>query len=48
MQRDFKVYLDDILEAINRIRLYTEKHSFEAFLQNPMIQDAVIRNLSKV
>jgi uncharacterized protein with HEPN domain len=48
MPRDFRVYLEDILEAIKRIRLYTEKHSFETFLQNLMAQDAVIRNLSVI
>ncbi len=46
MPRDFKVYLEDILEAINRIERYTEKCSFETFSKNIMIQDAVARNLS--
>ena len=29
--RDFKVYLEDILEAARKIRLYTAGLSFEAF-----------------
>jgi len=29
MSRDFKFFLDDILEACNKILLYTEKMSFE-------------------
>lgn len=45
MPRDFKVYLEDILEAINRIQTYVEKHTFETFLKDTMVQDAVIRNL---
>lgn len=28
MQRDFKVYLEDVLEAIHRIRLYTRDLSY--------------------
>jgi uncharacterized protein with HEPN domain len=48
MPRDFKVYLEDILEAIGRVQRYTEKHSFETFTQDVMVQDAVIRNLSVI
>lgn len=48
MPRDFKVYLEDILEAIGRVQRYTEKHSFETFTQDVMAQDAVIRNLSVI
>ncbi|HHW19469.1 MAG TPA: DUF86 domain-containing protein [Firmicutes bacterium] len=46
MQRDFRVYLEDILEAIHRIQLYTSNLSYEMFLQSPLIQDAVLRNLT--
>jgi len=31
MPRDFKVYLEDILEAARKIRLYTAGLSFEEF-----------------
>lgn len=48
MPRDFKVYLEDILEAVSRIRMYTRGHSFETFCQDAMVQDAVIRNLSVI
>lgn len=48
MPRDFKVYLEDVLEATGRIRTYTEKHSFETFLRDTMVQDAVIRNLGVI
>lgn len=48
MPRDFKVYLEDILEAISRIQKYVEKHSFETFLKNIMVQDAIVRNLSVI
>lgn len=48
MPRDFKVYLEDILEAISRIQRYIGNHSFETFLQDVMVQDAVLRNLSVI
>ncbi len=48
MPRDFKVYLEDILEAIGRVQMYVEGHTFEAFLKNIMVQDAVVRNLSVI
>ncbi|MDE2353612.1 MAG: DUF86 domain-containing protein [Betaproteobacteria bacterium] len=38
-------YLAHILEAIDRIEQYTEDLSEVAFLDNPMVQDAVVRNI---
>src|SRR6185295_16682445 len=40
-----RVYLEDILEAAQKIRLYTEGLSFEAFCDDSKTADAVIRNL---
>lgn len=37
-------YLAHLLEAIARINRYTESMDEAAFLANPMVQDAVIRN----
>ena len=45
MPRDFKVYLDDILEAIDRIRRYTAGMDGNLFRSDLKTQDAVIRNL---
>jgi uncharacterized protein with HEPN domain len=36
---------EDIGEAIKRIQRYTRGKSYEAFLQDTMVQDAVVRNL---
>jgi uncharacterized protein with HEPN domain len=44
MQRDYKVYIEDIIKAIENIEEYTRGISFEKFLQSRMLQDAVIRN----
>lgn len=41
-------YLAHILEAIERIDRYTGELDQKAFLQDPMIQDAVIRNLEVI
>jgi len=46
MQRDFRVYLKDILEVIHRIQLYTNELSRDQFLESPLVQDAVLRNLA--
>lgn len=43
-QQRLSDYLAHILEAIERIDRYTEDMSEEAFLENQMSQDAVIRN----
>lgn len=41
--RDDSLYLSNIKECIERIESYT-RDGKEAFMQTPMIQDAVIRN----
>jgi len=45
MQRDPKVYLKDVLKAIEKIERYTENLSFNDFSKNDIVQDAVVRNL---
>lgn len=43
--RDIGVYLADILEAINRIEIYTKGMALENFRRDSKTQDAVVRNL---
>ncbi|MDQ1240369.1 MAG: hypothetical protein QG577_2555 [Thermodesulfobacteriota bacterium] len=45
MPRDFRLYLDDILEAINQIQTYIAGFDELAFAADRKTQDAVIRNL---
>ena len=45
MSRDFKVFLKDILQAIERIEKYAGALSFEGFCENQLVQDGVVRNL---
>jgi uncharacterized protein with HEPN domain len=47
-ERDIRLYLDDILEAINKIEKYTEDMDFEQFRKDEKTGDAVIRNFSVI
>ena len=46
MQRDSKVYIDDIKEAIKKIETYTKGMDFDSFSKEDIAIDAVIRNLA--
>lgn len=43
MKRDIKVYIDDIIESINKIEEYTTDLNKKDFFSNTQIQDAVLR-----
>jgi len=45
MSKDFKVYLEDVMDAIAKIEKYVANLSFEEFRKNEMVIDATIRNL---
>jgi len=45
MPRDYKVGLEDILEATRKIRSYTLGFTLQAFKQDSKTFDAVVRNL---
>ena len=45
MPREYRAFIDDILEAIHRIEQYTDKLDIEDFSQSKLHQDAVTRNL---
>jgi uncharacterized protein with HEPN domain len=48
MPRDYKVYLDDILQAIAKVREYTAGFSREDLAGDAKTSDAVIRNLEVI
>ena len=48
MPRDYKVYLDDILQAITKPRGYTAGLSLVAFAADAKTFDAVVRNLEVI
>ncbi len=44
MKRTHRLYLNDILEATERIEKYVKDLTFEEFSENTLIIDAVVRN----
>ena len=44
MKRDSRVYIDDILEALQKIETYTAGLDFSAFAQDSKTIDATVRN----
>jgi len=43
--RDYNIFIEDILEAMNKIERYIRGLKYEEFVKNEMAVDAVIRNL---
>ena len=48
MPRDYKVYLDDILDAISKIEIYVAGQDWATASRDPKTLDAVIRNLEVI
>jgi uncharacterized protein with HEPN domain len=42
--RDFQVYVEDIIDAIDSIEEYTEELTYERFVKDKKTVDAVVRN----
>jgi uncharacterized protein with HEPN domain len=47
-ERDYLLFLEDILEAIVKIEDYTENMDQKAFFHSTLTQDAVIRNFEVI
>ncbi|MBU1121441.1 MAG: DUF86 domain-containing protein [Candidatus Omnitrophica bacterium] len=45
MKRNYKLFIEDILAAMNKIAEYVKSLSCEDFAKNEMAQDAVIRKI---
>ncbi|MBI5347372.1 MAG: DUF86 domain-containing protein [Candidatus Aenigmarchaeota archaeon] len=45
MLEKYRVYFEDILEAIAKIEEYTQNMSHDKFVKNTLVVDAVVRNL---
>lgn len=45
MQREPKVYLEDIFIAAEKIETFTNGLTFDDFLENELVSDAVIKNI---
>jgi len=48
MSRDPLLYLEDIIEACDKILLYTQDTSFDEIKSDSMLFDAVVRNIEIV
>ena len=48
MPRDFRLYLEDVIEAIAKIQRYTARLSFHEFAEDEKAVDAVVRNLEVI
>jgi uncharacterized protein with HEPN domain len=48
MPRDYRLYMDDILESCRKILRFTEGMSFQEFERDVKTQDAVIRNFEVI
>ncbi|WKZ69262.1 MAG: DUF86 domain-containing protein [Melioribacteraceae bacterium] len=44
-KKDWKILVNDILFAINKIENYTNELSYEDFIVNDLVKDAVVRNI---
>jgi uncharacterized protein with HEPN domain len=47
-KRDPRLFMTDILEAIEKVERYTAGFSFDQFEANEMVLDAVVRNLEVI
>lgn len=47
-ERDYTFFLEDILQAIEKIEIYTKDLSYDEFCSNSMVVDAVIRNFEVI
>jgi uncharacterized protein with HEPN domain len=45
MKRTYKMYIEDILESIDKIERYINSLTYETFEKNDLVVDAVIRNI---
>jgi uncharacterized protein with HEPN domain len=48
MSRDYRLYLDDIATSCAKVLRYTAGLTFDTFLHNELVYDAVLRNLEVI
>jgi len=44
-ERNYKMFIEDIITAMDKIQIYTKDMNYETFVENEIVLDAVIRNL---
>jgi len=48
LKRSYRLFVEDILESVDKIERYVKGISYGNFVENEMIIDAVIRNLEVI
>ncbi len=48
LKRRYDIYLQDILNAIERIQEYTDGMEYDTFVDTPLVRDAVFWNLQVI
>lgn len=48
IERNYVMYLEDIIECMDKIEQYIDGLSYEEFTKNSLVSDAVIRNLEVI
>ena len=44
-RREYKLFIEDILEAMDKVERYIEGMNYEMFIKNELVADAIVRNL---
>ena len=44
-ERSYKVYVNDILDSIKKIESYVKNMTYEDFIKDNLVKDAVLRNI---
>lgn len=45
MKRDYRLFLQDIVDSIERLKAYTKHLTYQKFCRNQIILDASVRNI---
>ncbi len=48
MKRTYRLYLNDIIQAMNKIERYAQGLDYDSFINNEMVVDAVLRNIEVI
>lgn len=48
IKRTYRLYLNDIIQAMNKIEKYSQGLDYDSFVNNDMVVDAVLRNIEVI
>lgn len=47
-KRTYRLYLNDIIQSMNKIEKYSQGLDYDSFVRNEMVVDAVLRNIEVI